>query len=277
MATEECQNLIVGSGIAGKVLSWRPGKIQKAVVMQRSLLGGPSSSVLHNAKGERKALACIPVRKESRSDTNSYYNNWGSGEAMTSHTNATAFCLANSDDFELMKRIEQRDTAAMEFLYDRYAGLVFALALRMLRDRGEAEDLVSELFLELWRRADRYDPNRGAAMTYVMTLARSRAIDRQRMAAFRSRVKVAADPGADTPCRNASPCKVAVALENARHVRDALRNLDPVYRQAVQLSFFDGLTHAQIAKRLNKPLGTVKTCIRQGLIRLRDSLRKNSS
>lgn len=180
------------------------------------------------------------------------------------------------NDFELMKLIERHDPAALESLYDRYAGPVFALALRMLHDRGEAEELVSDVFLELWWRADRYDPNRSAAVKYVMILARSRAIDRQRMAASRSPVKVAAELGADTPSRNASPSKFAVSVENARQVRDALRNLDPVYRQAVELSFYDGLTHTQIAKRLNKPLGTVKSYIRQGLIRLRGSLRRDS-
>jgi len=229
MGTEQCQNLIVGSGIAGKILAWRPGKRRKAVEIKRPITN--------------RLCPSAPS------------------------------CLANSDDFELMKRIEQRDPAALALLYDRYAGLVFVRALRMLRDRGEAEELVSDVFLELWWRADRYDPNRAAAMSYVITLARSRAIDRQRRAAIRSRGRVAVEVVADAPCRNPNPSEFAISLENARQVRDALRNLDPVCRQAVDLSFFDGLSHAQIARRLNKPLGTVKTYIRQGLIRLRDSLR----
>ena len=91
------------------------------------------------------------------------------------------------DDFELMQRIERQDADALAELYDRYGGLIFTLGLRMLRDRGEAEELVSDVLLEIWRRSARYDPSRGAPLTYLVTLTRSRAIDRQRSAAFRTK------------------------------------------------------------------------------------------
>jgi RNA polymerase sigma-70 factor, ECF subfamily len=180
------------------------------------------------------------------------------------------------DDFELMLLIERQDPDALAQLYDRYGGLVFTLGLRMLRDRGEAEELVSDVFLEVWRRCERYDPTRGAPVAYIVTVARSRAIDRQRSAAFRAKTNLsaAAGLGSANPSPGPDPSTSAIVVENRGRVRAAMEVLDPLYRQAVELAFFDGLSHTQIAQRLDKPLGTVKTYIRQGLIRLRDCLRK---
>lgn len=177
------------------------------------------------------------------------------------------------DDYDLMRRIELRDSVALGLIYDRYGGLVFTLALRILRDRGEAEELVEDVFIELWRRAERYDPGRGAPMTYLVTLVRSRAIDRRCSLALRNRGMESA-VGVDAPAAVVDPPSAAAISENATRVQAALAQLDFEYRQAVELAFFDGLTHTQIAEKLNKPLGTVKTYIRQGLIRLRDCLRK---
>lgn len=178
------------------------------------------------------------------------------------------------DDYELMARIADQDADALAAVYDRYGALVFTLGQRMLRDRGEAEELVSDVFLEIWRRADRYNPNRGAPMTYLMTLAHSRAIDRQRAKTSRTRGLAAGDGKADGASDSPEPVVSAILDENSRRVRRAMEGLEPVYRQAVELAFFDGLSHTQIAEKLDKPLGTVKTYIRQGLIRLRDCLRK---
>ena len=111
-------------------------------------------------------------------------------------------------------------------------------------------------------------------MTYLVTLGRSRAIDRQRSALSRLRGQASSDVGSDTPSARPGPPANALIEENAKRVRSAMGRLEPIYRQAVELAFFDGLTHTQIAERLDKPLGTVKTYIRQGLIRLRDCLRK---
>jgi RNA polymerase sigma-70 factor (ECF subfamily) len=179
------------------------------------------------------------------------------------------------DDFELMDRIERRDADALGLLFDRYGGLIFTLGLRMLRDRGEAEELVSDVFLELWRRGERYDPNRSAPMTYIVTLGRSRAIDRQRSSASRKRSEVSSEGVPDVASGAPDPSAAAILVENARRVASAMGQLEPIYREAVELAFFDGLSHSQIAEKLNKPLGTVKTYIRQGLIRLRDCLRKD--
>jgi RNA polymerase sigma-70 factor (ECF subfamily) len=178
------------------------------------------------------------------------------------------------DDYDLMEGILRRDADALSALYDRYGGLIYTLGLRMLRDRGEAEELVSDVFMEIWRSAARYDPNRGAPMTYLITLGRSRAIDRQRSSASRNRGQVSAELSGDAPSNITDPALAAMIEENSRRVRKAMGVLDAEHRQAVEMAFFDGLSHSQIAQTLNKPLGTVKTYIRQGLIRLRDCLRK---
>jgi RNA polymerase sigma-70 factor (ECF subfamily) len=181
---------------------------------------------------------------------------------------------SSPDDYELMQRIADQDADALAAVYDRYGGLVYTLGQRMLRDRGEAEELVSDVFLEIWRRADRYNPNRGAPMTYLMTLAHSRAIDRQRAMASRNRGTAPSDGKPDAESTAPQPIASAIFVENSRRVREAMAQLEPVYRQAVEMAFFDCLSHTQIAEKLDKPLGTVKTYIRQGLIRLRDCLRK---
>jgi RNA polymerase sigma-70 factor (ECF subfamily) len=134
-----------------------------------------------------------------------------------------------------------------------------------------------EVFQEAWQRSARYDVSRGSPATYLSTLARSRAIDR-----LRSRGKDRARPAdlsttaAGAASDEPNPGDSMELGEQRMRVVRAVGELDPVYRQAVELSFYDGLSHSEIATKLNKPLGTVKTYIRQGLIRLRDRLRNNS-
>jgi RNA polymerase sigma-70 factor, ECF subfamily len=179
------------------------------------------------------------------------------------------------DDFELMQRIANGDADALAMLYDRHGALVYAVCLRMLGDRGAAEELLIDVFWEIWSRSGRYDPARGAAVTYLLTLARSRAIDRRRSTAHQDRTQVGmADGPVDTTAASTTnPSEQVILDERGQMVRSALQSLEPDQRQAVELSFFDGLSHTQIAARLAKPLGTIKTYIRQGLIRLRDKLR----
>jgi len=185
------------------------------------------------------------------------------------------------DDFTLMQAIAAGDQAALAALYDRHAGLVFTLALRILRDRMAAEDLVMDVFWELWCRSERYDAARGSPMTYLLTIARSRAIDRKRSADRHRSVRVQTDLSTDNigngpqPATDdqSGPLDSAIAGELGQRIRGAMSKLDAAQRQAVELSFFDDLSHSQIAERLGKPLGTVKTNIRQGLIHLRESLR----
>jgi len=180
------------------------------------------------------------------------------------------------DDFELMQQIAARDPAAFGKLYDRYSAAIFALGIRMLHERAEAEDFLTEIFWEIWQKAARYDSSRGSPVTYLFMVARSRAIDWQRSAAPRKAAK--ANEAASQPAsagKSTEPDPATSLLDRERHdkVRAAMQRLDPSQREALELSFFDGLTHSEIAERLNKPLGTIKTHIRQALIRLRDCLR----
>lgn len=172
-----------------------------------------------------------------------------------------------------MRRIADRDPKALRELYDRHAGLVYAIALKMLRSRDEADDLVTELFWELWNKASRYDPVRAAPVTYIVTLARSRCIDRLRRSGRHKSASLdasAQQKESDEP----TPLEEALSDENRELVRDALSRLDDNQRTALESAYYEGLTHSEIAEKLGKPLGTVKTYIRQGLIRLRETMRR---
>ena len=168
------------------------------------------------------------------------------------------------DDVRLMQRIADGDPEALRTLYDRHSAVLFAICVRILRDRSEAEQLLIDIYTELWERGDRYDATRGKPLTYLVTLTRSRAIDR-----FRARKKNSQATSDNSP----GPLENTLAGERRVLVNQALRTLEPSQRQAVELAFYDGLSHSEIATKLNKPLGTIKTHIRQGLIRLRGALR----
>jgi RNA polymerase sigma-70 factor (ECF subfamily) len=189
---------------------------------------------------------------------------------------------SGADDFALMDAIaSSRDADALRQFYDRHAAIVFAVCLRVLRDRHEAEELLIDIFHELWQRADRYDPLRGSPRTYLMTLTRSRAIDRRRRLVSSGALTAIGSGGgssedamdlddqlADTGA-SSSPADATLLAERRGLVIQALRRLDPQQRQAIECAYYDGLSHSEIARHLNKPLGTVKTYIRQGLSRLR--------
>jgi len=179
------------------------------------------------------------------------------------------------DDRSLMTGIAAGDAAALRDLYDRHGGQVLALCLRILRDRSEAEEVLGDVFWELWEKAERYRVDRGAPLAYLMTVARSRAIDRLRR---RRRADVMVDlpssleTGAAATTIDDGPYRDAADSERKARIRRALAGLSAAERRAVELSFFDGLSHGEIARTLREPLGTVKSRIRQGLARLRDAL-----
>ena len=182
------------------------------------------------------------------------------------------------DDLTLMDRLAAGDRAALAVLVDRYGPVVFGVCRRVLGDADEADDVGVEVFAEVWRRAERFDASRGSPLTYLLTLARSRSIDRRRSQAARpprsaGGVDAGAGPDAATPATGPSPLQHAETAELADRVRAAMASLTPDQRAAIESAFFDGLTHTQVAARLNRPLGSVKTAIRQGLIRLRSALR----
>jgi RNA polymerase sigma-70 factor (ECF subfamily) len=177
-------------------------------------------------------------------------------------------------DEDLMLAVAGRDEAAFETLYDRYAPLVYALCLRILRRHNDAQSVVSDVFWEVWQRAERFNPNRGTARTYLLTLARSRAVDRIR--ANSSRVRRETEAGREreewSSGTAADPSVAVVVDEDRQAVVAALAELNESQRRTLHLAYFGGMTHREIAAELSMPLGSVKTCIRQGLIRLRQAM-----
>lgn len=178
------------------------------------------------------------------------------------------------DDLALMRRTAARDESAFAELFDRHSGLIFAICLRILRDRAEAEAVLVDIFAELWERAGRFDPARGAPLTFLTTLARSRAIDRLRARPKDVPTRLDASDPWMPPAKSENPLSAALLEERRRKVIEAMEGLNPTYKEAVELAFFDGMSHSQIAEKLNRPLGSVKSQIRQGLIQIRDRLRK---
>ena len=177
-----------------------------------------------------------------------------------------------ASDQAALRRIAQGEGDAVAELYDRHARSIYSLALRILHDPAETEDVVQEVFSQAWRQASSYDASRGAVAAWLLTLARSRAIDRLR--ARRARPHGPSDERAAGNLVDAGPLVDAQVLsaEQIDRLRAALDELPVLQRAAIELAYFEGFTHAKIAERLEQPLGTVKTRIRQGLLKLRERL-----
>jgi RNA polymerase sigma-70 factor (ECF subfamily) len=179
---------------------------------------------------------------------------------------------ADSDsDRALVRKLQAGNTDALAMLYDRYAPMVYTLALKMLHNAAEAEDLTQEAFVNFWQQ-QKYDPERGSVGSYLATYTRSRALDRLRVWGGRRNImkKVQRMTGA-TP-RPPTPLEQAAQSERQQRLREALNHLSPAEREVLEIAYFEGLSQSQIAQRLGIPLGTVKTRSRQGLLRLRDHL-----
>ena len=169
----------------------------------------------------------------------------------------------------LERALGRGEERALAELYDRYGGAVYSLALRITRDPGAAEEISVDSFLQMWRQANRFDAQHGTLLSWLFTIARTRAIDRVRAAAAAKRTQV------DDPVRSMSapqPDEIAEISERRRLVRQALAVLSAPQRAALELAYYEGLSHSEIAARLGEPLGTVKTRIRQAMLALRKTL-----
>jgi RNA polymerase sigma-70 factor (ECF subfamily) len=180
--------------------------------------------------------------------------------------------LAAPDLSVLMTRVAAGDRAALRQLYEATSAKLFGVCLRILSDREEAADVLQEVYITLWRRADRFDPARASVMTWASTIARNRAIDR-----LRARGPMAyAEPVEDLQV--ADDAVSAEALLEARgeagRLDACLSELDERTRQAIRTAFFEGVTYEALAQRLGAPLGTVKSWIRRGLARLKGCLER---
>ncbi|QQQ73479.1 ECF RNA polymerase sigma factor SigK [Saccharothrix sp. 6-C] len=172
---------------------------------------------------------------------------------------------------ELLCLVARGDDRAFERLYDVVAGKVLSLVRRVLRDHAQSEEVTQEVLVEVWRTAARYDPERGSAMAWVMTMAHRRAVDRVRSAQSATRREdLAARRDVETPFDAVSE-QVASRIER-RQVQRCLTMLTELQRESILLGYFQGYTYPETASVLGIPLGTVKTRMRDGLIRLRDCL-----
>jgi RNA polymerase sigma-70 factor (ECF subfamily) len=177
---------------------------------------------------------------------------------------------AQTTDSEILRAIAGGDEQALSALYDRYRLILFGLILRILHSQPEAEDVLQEVFLQVWRKASDFDEARGRPFTWLVTLARSRAIDRLRSLGSRERTAIEAARGVTDNISDAADD--AVKAEQGETVRRALAELPEEQRRTLVLAYFEGLTQSEIAARLNSPLGTVKTRMRSGMIKLRELL-----
>lgn len=176
-------------------------------------------------------------------------------------------------EVELLRRIGGGDRQAFASFYDQYSGLLFSIAVKILNDGKEAEDVLQEVFMQIWNKAGAYDPLLGKPASWAVTLTRNRAIDRIRSAQRRAKlieratVEAEMQPGAP-PLAN----EKLHGKENAERIRSVLAELPADQRRAIEMAFFSGLTQDEIANALQEPLGTIKARIRRGMLKLREKL-----
>jgi RNA polymerase sigma-70 factor (ECF subfamily) len=181
-----------------------------------------------------------------------------------------------SPDATLVHRFLQRDVSAFEELYDRHSRIVYALVLRILQQASTAEEVVQDIFLQLWRNAAQYDGSRGPFVPWLLTLARNRALDQLRLKSERQR-RCEAQTAELPPVTTVPDFEGSLdEKRRARRVRELMASLNPQQKRAIELAYFEGLSHSEIANALKEPLGTVKSWIRNGLLRLREGLRATS-
>jgi RNA polymerase sigma-70 factor (ECF subfamily) len=169
----------------------------------------------------------------------------------------------NQDEAALIERIRSGDEMAMADMYDRYSGIVYGVALRVLGDTSAAEDVLQEVFLQLWRNPQAFDANRGKLPAWLAVIARNRAIDHLRK---RPREDDIEDLSISTGVNLENEAAQRMAVEK---IRGALSQLPQNQRRCLEMAFFEGMTHTEIATKTGEPLGTIKTRIRTGLLAVR--------
>jgi RNA polymerase sigma-70 factor, ECF subfamily len=181
-----------------------------------------------------------------------------------------------SSDATLVVQLLHRDVSAFEQLYDRHSRIVYALVLRILQQASTAEEVVQDVFLQLWRNAGQYQSDRGPFVPWLLTLARNRALDHLRLKSERQRRRE--DQTEELPAIAKTP-EYEKALDEKRRaerVRSLIGTLSAPQKKAIEMAYFEGLSHSEIANALQEPLGTVKSWIRNGLLRLKEGLQTAS-
>jgi RNA polymerase sigma-70 factor (ECF subfamily) len=190
------------------------------------------------------------------------------GQRLARTENQSVNTETSEDEIKLLRRIACGDREAFARLYDQFAGILYATALKVLQDAKEAEDVLQEVFLQIWDKAGNYDPNLGKPLTWTLTLTRHKAIDRLRSAQRRYKLVESATP----ELADRQPAGESFNADQNLIVRQAVKNLPAEQRTAIELAFFGGLTQDEISQNLQQPLGTIKARIRRGMMKLRDTL-----
>ena len=179
-----------------------------------------------------------------------------------------------NDDALLLQRVAHRDRQAFSQLYDRYSGVLYATVLRVLNSPEEANDVLQEVFVQIWDKAATYDPALGKPFNWALTMARNKAIDRLRSLKRRYQFigEITVEMEEETQSHSAGPDEV-FNQEQATLIRSAVSTLPLEQRQAIEMAFLGGMTQNEIADTLRQPLGTIKARIRRGMLKLRDTLR----
>jgi RNA polymerase sigma-70 factor, ECF subfamily len=185
-------------------------------------------------------------------------------------------------DADLMARILQRDSGALETIYDRYARPVYSLVLRISQNPASAEEIVQDVFMQLWRSADQFQSSRGPLEPWLFTMARNRALDFLRLKREKQRRR---EDSTEFDIAQSSIAQISKPdpegeIDRSRlaeKVRALMTSLPDLQRRAIELAYFDGMSHSEIAESMGQALGTVKSWIRGGLLRLRDSLEEARS
>lgn len=179
----------------------------------------------------------------------------------------------NQDWAALIKQVADGDQSALTTLYDSTSRMVFGLILRIVPDRSVAEEVLLDVYTQVWRQASTYDSKRGAPLAWLMTIARTRGIDRLRSGKYEHQNRESLDAIGEFASGSASPEADSVTAERRKLVRSALDSLAAEQREVIELAYYLGLSHSEIALRLGQPLGTIKTRTRLGMMKLRDLLR----
>lgn len=170
------------------------------------------------------------------------------------------------NDKSLIDRVLVREQQAMTEIFDRYAGLVYSVALRVLKDNGQAEDVTQEIFFQLWRSPDRFSATRGSLASWLLVVARNRAIDRLRQRKYGEPVD---EMTVDSATNLENEAERSIMMQR---VQSIMADLPSDQQKSLQMAFFEGLSHSEIAEKTGQPLGTIKTRIRSALASLRKRL-----
>lgn len=186
-----------------------------------------------------------------------------------------ALHLNSKEEIELISRIKNRDEQALELFYDKYNKLLFSLVLSIVKRREEAEDVLQELFTKIWEKAHTYNEKQGSVYSWVVTMSRNKAIDRIRSRRYKSAMKEATDnesPYDHIESEVQNPLDQTILNERAGYVQEALNSIPKEQRQVIMVAYFQGMTQSEISVELDLPLGTVKSRMRDGMMKLKNIL-----